>query len=284
MIPSGEHPLYEFGGTGSVLHLAVANGFPPQTYAPLVQPLTEHYRVISLPPRALWTPPQPPERVRSWKDLAQDLRAGMAKHDLRGAIGLGHSFGAIVSMVAAADQPGLFRGLILLDPTIFMPRVLLTLRLMQLTGQQRRMPLVSVAERRRARFSSVEDAYTYWRGKRLFADWTDEALRRYAEAMTRPAADGDGVELAWPPAWEARYYQTILTTTWRYLPMLRDLPMLMVRGGTTDTFLPDAAARLRRALPKADYAVIEGHGHLFPQTAPDATREVIQAWLAGKAF
>lgn len=280
MIPSGQHPLYEFGGTGSVLHVAVANGFPPQTYAPLVQPLTERYRVISLPPRALWTPPQPPEQFRTWKDMADDLRAGMAKHGLRGVIGLGHSFGAIASLVAAADEPGLFSGLILLDPTIFMPRILFSLRLMQLTGQHGRMPLVSGAERRRSRFASVDDAYDYWRGKRLFADWTDDALRLYATAMTRPAADGDGLELVWSPAWEARYYKTILTTTWRYLPKLGDLPILLVRGGKSDTLQPEVVERLRRVLPKADHAVIGGHGHLFPHTAPDASYEVIRAWLA----
>jgi hypothetical protein len=28
-----------------------------------------------------------------------------------------------------------------------------------------------------------------------------------------------------------------------------------------------------------DYAVVAGHGHLFPQSAPDETRTIIADWL-----
>ena len=49
-------PLYDFGGEKDAppTHIAVANGFPPETYIPLVRPLLEDYHVVSLPPRAMW--------------------------------------------------------------------------------------------------------------------------------------------------------------------------------------------------------------------------------------
>lgn len=43
------NPLYHLGGQGTPLHLAVANGFPPAVYQPLLTPFTEMYRVVSLP-------------------------------------------------------------------------------------------------------------------------------------------------------------------------------------------------------------------------------------------
>lgn len=273
--------LYEYGGSGSVMHMAIANGFPPQTYAPLLQPLTAHYRVVSLPPRPLWTDPPPPESARSWHTLADDLLAGLHQYNLTDVIAVGHSFGGTATLVAATKQPSLFRGLVLLDPTIFTPFRLRVVALMKLLGQGKRMPLVQGALRRRSRFASVDEAYTYWRGKRLFQNWSDEGVRLYAASMTRPAADGNGVELAWSPQWEAHYYSTLMTDTWRYVRKLpKTLPLLVVRGAESDTFLPPAAQKLRRALPHIAYAEITGHGHLFPQSAPDETRAIIESWLA----
>jgi pimeloyl-ACP methyl ester carboxylesterase len=273
-------PLYEYGGSGAVIHMALANGFPPQTYQPLLQPLTARYRVVSLPPRPLWTDPPPPQSIRSWRSLGDDLLAGMRLYDLTSVIAIGHSFGGIASIVAAAQEPERFRGLVLLDPTIFTPDKLRLIGLLRRLGFSARMPLAQKALRRRARFASVDDAYTYWRGKRLFYDWSDEAVRLYAEGLTRPAADGSGLELAWSPEWEAHYYTTLMTETWRYLRKLPPtLPLLTVRGLLSDTFLADAAARLRALLPHMEYVEIVNHGHLFPQAAPDETRAAIERWL-----
>src|SRR5262245_22227216 len=111
--------LYEFGGKpdAPVMHLAVANGFPPQTYIPLFQPFTERYRVVSLPPRALWSGQHDPSETGSWRALADDLLAGMETHKLNNVIAVGHSFGGVASALAAIKQPQRFRALILLDPT-----------------------------------------------------------------------------------------------------------------------------------------------------------------------
>ena len=88
--------------------------------------------------------------------------------------------------------------------------------------------------------------------------------------------------LAWPREWEAYYFRTLYTGTWRELPKLRGkVPVLTIRGQRSNTLFPKAAARMRRILPQMDYAEIAGHGHLFPQSAPDQTRQVITEWLAG---
>lgn len=272
--------LYEYGGSGAVIHLAVANGFPPETYIPLMAPFTSEYRVISLPPRALWSNPPSLESTRSWRDLAEDLLAGLRNQEIERVIAVGHSFGAVASLVAATRDPARFRALIMLDPTIFLPGQLTILLMMQILGLQKRMPLVRSALNRRNHFESVDAAYDYWRKRRLFSDWSEATLRLYAESMTRPAADGSGVELTWSPAWEARYYETVLTTTWRYVRQVRGkLPILLLRGGRSDTLTLPAAIRLQRQLPDMTYAEVAGHGHLFPHTAPDETRRLISEWL-----
>lgn len=272
---------YEYGGSGTIIHVAIANGFPPITYEPLVQPLTSRYRVVSLPPRPLWTDPPPPESINSWRSLADDLLAGLHQYNLTDVIAIGHSFGGIGSLIAATLEPSRFRGLVMLDPTIFTPSRLRLVAVARRFGLMPRSPLVQGALRRRAQFASVDEAYTYWRGKRLFTNWSDKAVRLYAESMTRASPDGNGVELTWSPEWEAHYYTLFMTETWRYVRKLpKSLPVLVVRGGESDTFLAPAAEKIRAALPQAEYVEIAGHGHLFPQSAPDETRVAIEAWLA----
>jgi pimeloyl-ACP methyl ester carboxylesterase len=274
-------PIYEFGGNGSILHVAVANGFPPQTYQPLVQPLTAHFRAVSLLPRALWPGELPPQTFIDWRDtLARDLIDGLRAYDLRDVVAVGHSFGGIASLLAAIAEPERFRALILLDPTILPPAIMRLIPLGRQNGQDTTSGLADRADKRRDRFESVEAAYTYFKGKRLFADWPDEALRRYAESVI-PAPEG-GFMLAWPREWEAYYFRTFYAGTWNDLPHLRGkLPLLTVRGGTSNTLLPESVEQMHRILPEMAYAEISGHGHLFPQTAPEETHRVIADWLAG---
>ena len=273
-------PLYEFGGEGPVIHLALANGFPPQTYKPFVDPLTQEYRVVCLPPRALWPDEKPPQKYASWnKNIARDLIAGLRDYDLRDIIGIGHSFGGVATLLAAIAEPERFKAVILLDPTILPQAVLRIMEITRLFGIRMSHGLAPRAEKRRVHFGSVDEAYTYFNSKRLFADWPDATVRLYAETLC-PAPDGNGLVLAWPREWEAYYFRTLYTGTWRELPRLRGkVPILTLRGAASNTLFPKAAARMRRILPEMDYAEIAGHGHLFPQTAPDETRKVITDWL-----
>lgn len=277
-------PLIELGGTGpTTLHLAPANGFPPPVYLPFVRPLCAHYRVVTLPPRALWQPAPPPAaqgQHYDWRILTDDLLEGMHQYQLTDVIALGHSFGGIASLLAVLREPQRFKALVLLDPTLLPPEGMRYFSTLRQNGEVDSFPLIASAQRRRKRFESAQAAYENFKSKAQFADWPDETMRLYAEHGTRPAADGDGVELVWSPEWEAFYYRAFYTETWDDLPRLRGLlPILVLRGTNSDTFFEDAAQRLRTILPEITYVEIEGHGHLFPQSAPEQSAQIILAWL-----
>jgi len=273
-------PIYKFGGDGPLIHLATANGFSPPVYKPLVDPLTRKYRVVSLPPRALWPGATVPEQWVNWKEgVAQDLITGLRDHDLHDLIAIGHSIGGVATVIAATTEPERFKAVILLDPTILPQPYLWTVAFLRLFGVRMSHGLADRAQKRRFEFESVDDAYAYFRGKRLFADWPDETVHLYAESLI-PAGNGRMI-LAWPREWEAYYFRTLYTGTWRELPKLQGtVPVLTVRGERSNTLFPKAAARMRRILPQMAYAEIAGHGHLFPQSAPDQTRRIITEWLA----
>jgi pimeloyl-ACP methyl ester carboxylesterase len=262
-----------------VLHVAVANGFPPATYAPLLIPLRHRVHAVSLPPRALWPGIGPPPRAAgTWLSLVDDLIRGLEAHRIEPVIGLGHSFGAVVSLVAATRVPERFAGLILLDPTIFAPGTMDAVARQREADGAARFALVEGALKRRRHFDSPDQALTYWRSRPLLADWPEESLRCYVASMLQPAERG--YDLSWSPEWEAWYYRSFYPHTWGDVARVpRGLPVLVVRGETSDTFPEDAEHHLRTLLPAARCLTIPGAGHLFPQARPEQTAAVIAQWL-----
>jgi pimeloyl-ACP methyl ester carboxylesterase len=273
-------PLVELGGEGPVLALAVANGFPPETYLPMLRPLGGAWRAVALPPRALWPGiGDPPEVAGSWESLAEDLVEGLDAHGLRDVVAVGHSFGAVAWLIAATRFPGRVRALALLDPTIFTPRAMEVIATDQDTGGDVRFTMTQLANKRRRAFATREEAFNYWRHRPLFADWPEESLRMYVEAMLRPADEGDGFDLRWPPAWEAWYYRSFYPHTWDDIARLSPaLPLMVLKGATTDTFQADAAAHFRSLAPWGDHRDLPG-GHLFPQSHPAETGATLCGFL-----
>ncbi|NDJ33391.1 MAG: alpha/beta hydrolase [Chloroflexi bacterium] len=274
-----DYPLYDFGGEGTPLVLSLANGFPPETYRHLLEPFTADYHVICVLPRALWPDAPSPDSLDSWRDMAADLRAAIHAHGLAGGVGAGHSMGGVATMLATISEPDLFRSIVLLDPTLLPPSYLIPMAVLNVFGMSHRAPVVERASRRRSSFDSEQEAFDYWRGKSLFADWSDETLWAYVHGITTP--NGSGVELRWSPQWEARYFAKVPTWIWREMPKLRNLlPMLFIQGDETNAFVEHSFRRIQRLVPEADYAQINGHGHLFPQSAPQQAADIMRAWLA----
>jgi pimeloyl-ACP methyl ester carboxylesterase len=225
---------------------------------------------VALPPRALWPGiGAPPEQAGTWESLAEDLVAGLDAHGLRDVIAVGHSFGAVAWTVAATRFPGRVRALVLLDPTIMSPPAMRRLAAERANGADARFTLTQLALKRRRRFDSHEEAFAYWRTRPMSSDWPEESLRLYVESMLRPADDGHGFDLRWSPHWEAWYYRSFYPYTWNDVAMLTpDLPLLVLRGATTDTYLPEAAAHFAMLAPWGDHRDVPG-GHLFPQSHPE---------------
>jgi pimeloyl-ACP methyl ester carboxylesterase len=277
-------PLLEIGGNPAnpLMTIAPANGFVPETYLPMLRPFIEEYRVVSVPPRPLWGDEIAPEPSpsQSWESLADDLLAAYEAFGLKEIIAVGHSFGGIASLLAALKKPEYFKAIVLLDPTIVSRQVCEWIRQAIASEQTPIASLVESARRRRNQFESIEDTYNRFKGKSVFADWDDEALKLYAEFGTVANEDGSR-RLAWSPDWEAFYFSIYYADIWNILPKANnlDIPLLLIAGGASDTYVPDVAQEVAELLPNATHRSIAGHGHLFPQSAPLETAAVIKDWL-----
>ena len=270
-------PALNFGGSGPRLHFAHANGYPPLTYTPLIETLRPHYHVTAMLARPLW-PGEDPGAHQDWSVFVQDLTQFLDGQGARGLYGVGHSLGALTTLMVACQRPDFFRAIVLIDPGLLSPAHSFVWRWIKHFGLVNQFhPYAGFTLKRRRLFPSVEAMYAHFRPKPLFARVDDRGVRAFVEAAARPRPDGQ-VELAFPPEWEMWIYETMPHDLWPKLRRLQ-VPLLLIYGEHSDTFLPGSARALRRALPQAELHGLRGAGHLVPLEKPGAVGELIHAFF-----
>ena len=194
--------LFDFGGSGPRLHFANANGYPPAAYAPLLAELTPRYHVIALRSRPL-QPGSDPASLHSWLPFVDELIAFLDAQQARGWAGVGHSLGAVTTVLAALRRPELFRAIVAIEPVFFNPLKLAAFDVIRALGLAERVhPLIAGARRRRRVFASADEMFARYRQAPVFRRLDDRALRAYVDAVAVPRAGQPGVELAFSPEWE----------------------------------------------------------------------------------
>lgn len=268
--------LDDWGGTGPVLHLAHANGFPPGSYRKLIEFLKPRYHVFTLRSRSL-VPGTDPLAMRTWDDMADDLAEALQAQGLQNVIGVGHSMGGATTLLASVNNPGLFRAVVALDPVLLTgPRQLLY-QALSLLGMQHRIPPARLARRRRESWGSREEAATSYRKKALFRRFDPECFQDYLTHGLTELPSG-GLRLAIPTAWEARIFETAPHAAWSRLRSV-EVPTLVMRGGDSDTFTPAALERVWRTVPRVRTEELPGTGHLLPLEQPAECARRILAFL-----
>ncbi|HEX5749285.1 MAG TPA: alpha/beta hydrolase [Archangium sp.] len=267
--------LDDWGGTGPVLHLAHANGFPPGTYRKLIERLATRYHVYTLRSRGL-VPGTDPRSLRDWEDMADDLAGALRARGLEGVVGVGHSMGGVATLLASVKNPGLFRAVVALDPVLFTGTRQWVIQAATLLGLRSRIPPASLARRRRETWGSREEAATSYRKKPLFRRFDPECFQDYiTHGLTE--VPGGGFRLTIPTAWEARIFETSPRGVWRKLRAVK-VPTLVLRGSDSDTLLPAALARAGSTLPGARAEELPGT-HLFPLEHPEECAQRLLTFL-----
>ena len=273
--------MHDWGGTGPVLHFAHANGFPPGTYRTLIGELAKHHHVFSMAARPLW-PDSIPQALRDWSPLAEDLRAELDRRGVRGIVGVGHSLGAVISLLAAAADPGLFSAVVAVDPIILTGTRSLFWGTAKKLGLGGRIRLVRGALRRRVQWSDRDEARATYSNKSVFSSWDPEVLDDYLDVGIVDLPEG-GVRLRYPREWEARIFAAAPHDLWAQLRKV-SVPTLFVQGEHSDTFLEAARARVEREVPGSRTAVIAGSSHFVPMERPAELARVINEFLEAEGL
>ncbi|HKJ38730.1 MAG TPA: alpha/beta hydrolase [Anaerolineales bacterium] len=278
---------FDVGGAGPPLHFLHANGYPPDCYTPLLELLKTEYQTHGMLLRPLWDDAEP-EEIQSWHPFSDDLLRFLSDResfDLSqdksdSVIGVGHSIGAVVTLRAALRDPGKFRALVLIDPVLFIPPILLMWKITHAVGLGDRIhPLIIGAKKRRRTFDNLETVFRGYRNRNVFRYMSDASLQAYIEGITKPSANG-GYELTFSPEWEVQIYRTAMQDfdIWNGLPKL-EIPTLIIRGKETDTFLESAAKLVKRKQPKVKVETLEKSTHLLPLERPKKVFDIMQLFL-----
>ena len=252
---------------------AHANGYPPESYRTLLEPLSTSFRVLTVEHRPVWDA-GPAPRTQPWTVYADDLLTTLERELDEPLFLLGHSMGAVIGMLAALKNPQRFRGLVALDPVLLPFNIWLPSQILRAVGKE--LPMVRQALGRPRHFDSHDAAFAFYRSKRPFQRISDDVLWDYVRAGHAPAASG-GVDLRWTGDWEACVYRSA-PSMFRRLGGLR-IPMLGIVGRDSAVFRPESIARWRQAVPEVEVQTVEG-GHLVPLENPAPCARLIEEFLS----
>jgi pimeloyl-ACP methyl ester carboxylesterase len=270
---------------GPLLIFAHANGYPPQAYRSFLDPFLENYQVFALFLRPFW-PGSNPQEMKDWRTFRDDYLPELRLiRDRYGGdekvIGVGHSLGAMTTLMAAIQAPEDFSLLVLIEPVLF-PRMRgLLMRILAPLGILRKFhPLIRGTLRRRTQFDSQEVMYQNYRKKAVFSGMPDPVLRDYVKGLAVELTEG-GVGLSYPPAWEARVYEKggiADRYVWRNLAQVT-CPVLVIRGEDTYVLFDRVINPLVSQLLRGESFTMSGTGHLVPLEAPEKTAQVVMRFL-----
>jgi pimeloyl-ACP methyl ester carboxylesterase len=273
--PGVELATLDWGGDGDLVVIHHANGFCAATYALIAVGIRHRYRVVSVDARghgdstAVAAAGDP--SAYDWTRMAADYAVALSRlvEDLgRDGVrfAVGHSFGGVLTLAAAAQRPGLVEEALLLDPVVIPPA----------SGSEKsptRGPnLADMARRRRADFSTREEAYDHFAGRGLFEAFRPEALALYVgEGMTETTSGG--IRLKCDPTVEAAVFENGGTL---------DVFGLAAKIETRTRFLHAARGNfaldvyddLARRMPDARVESLDV-GHLFAMENPEVVVECL---------
>ncbi|MCA9923678.1 MAG: alpha/beta hydrolase [Anaerolineales bacterium] len=259
-------PFYDFGGSGPLLHFAGPNAYTPETFRQFIEPFLPHYHVVAIYHRPLWPHSSPNELETDWHIIADDLIRFLEQEQMRPAVALGHSLGAVSTTYAAVERPDLFQQLVLVDP-VFLPASILQMAAANPEAVRAHMPMVDRALRRKNRWPTRQAAFERFREKRVFARWSDEALWDYVNfSVTENGTTGE-VGLRWPREWEAAFYANPPQKVWEAIAQVRQ-PTLAVRGTESDTLFPEAWTYWQQLQPDATFVELPDVGHMMMMERP----------------
>ena len=260
-------------------HLVFSHGnsFPAGTYNVLFEHLRARGFEVSAVDRFGHDPRYPV--TSNWPHLVQQL-ADFAQEQVQRAGApvflVGHSLGGILSVMAAAQHPGLARGVLMLDSPLVSGWRATTVGVAKHTNMVGRVSPGRVSRQRRTHWASSTEALEHFRKKKTFASWHPQALEDY---IAHGMVDLDGQRvLAFDRAVETAIYNTLphnLGSLLRAHPLR--CPAAFI-GGRASVEMRQVGMALTERVTGGRIMMLDG-SHLFPLEQPLATAAAMEAAL-----
>ena len=243
------------------LHFAHANGFPAASYQKLFNGLPENFSVLALD-KFGHTARFPISN--NWGNQVAELIHYVEAVSTTPVYAVGHSFGAVISYMAACTRPELFKGLIMLDPPIITGFSRLLVKVLKPTPFIDRLTPAAKTVRRCKRWAKSIDIAAYFKARGLFENMDDDCIEDYVKAVTE--LNCGHYTLSFDPDIEANIFRKLPHNINRYYGQLKT-PALLITGEDTMVCVPRLIGPFVRA-NKLEHKVFSGGGHMFPLEQP----------------
>lgn len=256
-------------------HFAHANGFPAACYNAVFENLPQHFNRLHvekfghdplLPVNANWR--------NQVNELVKHIKA--SNKDDRGVYAVGHSFGAVISYMAACEHPELFRGLIMLDPPLVIGPISYFFRVAKKTPLINKLTPAGLAETRNSQWPATTDMEAYFHGKALFRNMDKRCVRDYVRSVTH--TKGDYTSLTFRADVEAELFRNVPHNLGKYKGKLK-CPALLVTAKDSAVCKPAMYQRLLKH-NAINHIEMKG-GHMFPLEHPERVADLISATVCG---
>lgn len=251
-----------------LIHFAHANGFPSASYDTLFDALAGDYDIRNLP--LIGHDPNYPV-TNNWPHLKRQLIDSIESQCDRPVIGLGHSLGGGLTLLASMERPDLFEAVVMLDVPVFRRWEGWMVRMIKALGLIDRVTPAGRSKTRRTEWANEQTAYDYFKSRGLFSRFHPQCLHDYLASATRPSQDG-GVVLAYELPVELAIFRTVPHTM---APRRRQIhvPSGVIVGTETDTVRKSQYLHMKRRLGFLGERI--PGSHMFPLEHPVETAEAL---------
>lgn len=254
------------------------NSFPASTYRVLLDSLRNRGFEVAAIEKFGHDPKYPV--TDNWPHLVQQLADFARPHAERagGPVFLvGHSLGGFLSLMCAAEHPGLARGVVLIDSPIIGGWRANTLNVVKRTPLMKSISPGAISRKRKNTWAHREAVFEHFRNKKAFARWDEQVLHDYIDHGTFDGGD-DNRQLSFDRDVETAIYNTL---PHNLAALLRSHPLKCKAafiGGRQSVEMKQVGMAMTEQVTKGRITMLDG-SHLFPMEKPLATAAAIEAAL-----
>ena len=256
------------------IHFIHANGFPPSSYKTLFENLNykgtvKNFNLIN----------SKYQKIKDWNIFHSDFIKSLNHNEK--IIGIGHSIGGNIALRSAISNPEYFSKIILLDPTLFVPRIILMWKVaIYFNIHDWLHPWVKATLKRKMHYKNYNSIYESYRAKRVFKKINNNNLSIYIKSIIEEDSN-KSINITYPKQLEYQIYKTGLLADnyiWKNINSVR-IPTLIIRSKESNAFYKSAANKIKKINKKIKVIELDDCTHLFPLEIPNLTSKHISEFI-----
>jgi len=256
----------------ALINLVHANGFPAGSYKTFLSYFSEQYQCIAHPKfgHDIRYPSH-----HNWQYLVTEL-IDFLKQQPAPVIGLGHSFGGVLTFMAACKAPELFRGIVLLDPPIFTGPISIGIKFAKHSRLIDSMSPAGKSKIRRQHWPLSFDVRSHFARTKLFRNFDPRCLQDYIDSAIEVVNEQQ--QLTFKREVETDIFRNMPTNLSSFKRKLT-VPAAFLYGEHTDVCTPKYVKRFINQHPEMEFHMVSNGQHMFPLEQPEQVSQQIKALI-----